>query len=110
MDDMMYTEVKIQDYFLNQEFTTSQKRNIFLFRTRMANFSENFQGFNPPLPCKICRMDIDSQSHSVICFLTIKDIKQKGNYEEIFLNKISKDTAVMLGKIMEIRKKKDDKE
>ena len=55
-------------------------------------------------------MDVDSQAHSVICFLTIKDGSRKGNYDEIFLNNISRETAIMLEEIMEIRKKKDEKD
>ena len=74
----------------------------------MANFSENFRGFNPPLPCKICGKEVDSQSHSVICFQTTKFITKKGKYEEIFLNEISQETAIMLEEILEIRKNKDD--
>ena len=108
MDNLVYIEFKMQEYFLSEELTTTQKRIIFLFRTRMANFKENFRGFSPPLPCKICGMEIDSQSHAVICFQTLRFTTTKGNYDEVFLTNISRVIAIMLEQIMEIRKNKDD--
>ena len=106
MENLVYTELKTQDYLLSEDLTTVQKRLIFLFRTRMADYSENFRGTNFPSPCKICGMHVDSQSHSVICFETIKNVKTLGNYNEIFLNNISRETAIMLEEITEIRKNK----
>ena len=42
MENLVYTELKTQDYLLSTDITTEQKRQIFLFRTRMADFSENY--------------------------------------------------------------------
>ena len=65
MDNLFYTDLKTQDYLLSDDTTVKQKRNLFLFRTRMADYNDNFRGGNLPLPCKICKLHLDSQSHSV---------------------------------------------
>ena len=44
MDNVIYTELKIQKYLMSEQLSVEQKRTIFHFRTRMANFSENFRG------------------------------------------------------------------
>ena len=106
MDNILYTELKIQDYLLSEEISVQQKRILFKFRTRMSNFEENFRGLNPPVPCKICCMHVDSQNHAVNCFETMKNVKVRGNYDEIFTNSISVETAAMLEKILEFRENK----
>ena len=105
-DNLLYTELKIQDYLLSEETSVQQKRILFKFRTRMSNFTENFRGPNPPIPCKICNMHVDSQNHAVNCIETMKNVKETGKYDEIFTNNISAGTAVMLEKILEFRENK----
>ena len=41
MDNLLFTELKIQEYLVAENISVEQKRNIFHFRTRMATFSEN---------------------------------------------------------------------
>ena len=107
MDNLIYTDLKIQDYLHDENTTTEQKRIIFLFRTRMADYHDNFREGKFPLPCRICGLHIDSQSHSVKCDQTTQNLKYKGNYNEIFLSNISKEMAIFLEKITEIRKPKE---
>ena len=104
MDDLVYTELKIQNYLLTEDISTVQKRIVFQFRTRMSDFEENYG--SPDTPCKMCSFHRDSQSHSVNCYETMSNVKSKGNYNEIFAKKISKETACMLEQIMETRKNK----
>ena len=106
MDNLIYTELKIQDYLLSEEISVQQKRILFQFRTRMSNFADNFRGPNPPVPCKICCMHVDSQNHAVNCVETMKNVKETGKYEEIFTNNISVGTAGMLEKLVEYRENK----
>ena len=105
MENLFYTDLNTQDYLLSDETTTQQKRNLFLFRTRMADFNDNFRGGNEPLPCRICGMHLDSQSHSVKCEMTVKKFNYKGDYNEIFHNNITKETAIFLEQLIEFRKK-----
>ena len=64
MDDCFYTELKIQNYLKSSNFSAAQSQLIYSFRTRMANFKENFQGNNGHNPCPLCLVHLDSQ---VLC-------------------------------------------
>ena len=103
MDDVLYTELKIQDYLLSEELTVDQKRVVFLYRTRMANYSENYRGKDPPKPCKVCKLHVDCQAHGVRCLETRKHIKTIGKFDEIFSGNISSKTALMLEEIENYR-------
>ena len=103
MDNLVFTELKSQDYLVSEKFSVEQKRIIFLFRTRMADYSENYRGQGPQKPCQICKFHVDSQNHSVNCAATMQNVRTKGNYEEIFSSNISIETAMMLQQIVEYR-------
>ena len=105
MDNILFTDLKIQDYLVTEKFSVEQKRIIFLFRTRMADYSENYRGQGPQKPCRICKLHVDSQTHSVNCAATLQNIRTKGNYNEIFSSNISIETAMMLQQILEYRDK-----
>ena len=106
MDNLVFTELKIQDYLVSEKLSVEQKRIIFLFRTRMADYSENYRGQGPQKPCQICQLHVDSQTHSVNCSLTMKHVRTQGNYNEIFSSNISIETATMLQQIVAYRDKK----
>ena len=104
MDSLVYTDLNMQEYLLNEEISVEQKQTIFQFRTHMANFASNYGEINKP--CKICQMHIDCQAHSVVCNEIPKNICKDGKYEEIYTNNISRETAVMLHQIVEHRRDK----
>ena len=104
MDSLVFTDLNMQEYLLNEEISVEQKQTIFQFRTHMANFASNYGETNKP--CKICQMHIDCQAHSVVCNGTPKDICKDGKYKETYTNNISRETAVMLHKIVEHRRDK----
>ena len=56
------------------------------------------------IECPFCFVHPDTQLHSVQCVKVKEKITMKGNYEEIFLEKISKDIAETLMKITNLRK------
>ena len=85
MDDVIFTELKIQEYLVSEELSLSQKQNVFLFRTRMSDFHENFRGGNPSIPCKMCSFHLDSQNHSVNCEEIRKHLNMSGKYDEIYM-------------------------
>ena len=104
MEDLVFTELKIQDYLISEDISTAQKRIVFQFRTRMADYNENYG--SSETPCRICSLHRDCQSHSVKCYETMKSVSVKGHYDEIFTSKISKETAKMLTEIMTSRQEK----
>ena len=44
MDELFYSELKMQTYLKCNLFTTTQTRTIYSFRIRMSKYQENFQG------------------------------------------------------------------
>ena len=42
LDNLWYSDLNIQNYLTASKFTAEEARMLFLFRTRMANFEENF--------------------------------------------------------------------
>ena len=74
----------------------------------MANYFENFRGGsdNAAALCIVCKMHIDSFSHAVNCDKTLKLIKSRGNINEIFTQNVSRETAMLLEEITEVRKQK----
>ena len=106
MDNLVFTELKLQDYLISEKMTVKQKRNIFLFRVRMADYGENYPNRSIlPIPCRMCHLHRDCQAHSVSCQETMNNIRTRGNYNEIFSNSISEDTAIMIEEILETRRK-----
>ena len=98
--------MKLQDYLISEKMTVKQKRNIFLFRVRMADYGENYPSRSIlPIPCLMCHLHRDCQAHSVSCQETMKNVRTRGNYNEIFSNSISENTAIMIEEIIETRNK-----
>ena len=108
MDNLVYTELKIQNYLISEEMSVSQKRNIFHFRTRMADFGQNFPAGFHTIPCKMCGLQTDCQTHSSNCYETMRKVKTRGIYNEIYTDNIGKNTALMLEQIKEVRTKQDE--
>ena len=57
---------------------------MFSYRTRMANYSENYKGLGGPSLCSLCQNHIDKQELSYQCPLVRENIKIIGNYSNIF--------------------------
>ena len=71
MDNVIYTELNIQRYFMSEQLSLEKKRPIFHVRTRMTN--------------KICQMHVDSQEHGVNCSETKKSSKKAANMRKFLL-------------------------
>ena len=100
----MFTDLSMQEYLLNEDISVEEKRTIFLNRKHMANFASNYG--ESKKPCKLCKMHVDCQAHSVVCSELPTNICKVGTYEEIFTNNISRETAVMLHQIAQHRNDK----
>ena len=104
MDNLIFTELKMQDYLMSDKLSLELKRNIFLFRTRMVNFAENFRsGADTVSPCVVCKTHTDCFSHALNCHEILKHVKSRGDFTEIYTNNISCETAKMLKEISDIR-------
>ena len=84
MTNLTYTCLEMQGYLKESEVTPRQAKTMFKFRTRMANFSENFKGGNDTKPCPLCETGLDTQAHSFQCRVIKQNIKVNGNLMDIF--------------------------
>ena len=44
MDNLNYSELKLQNYLRDKKYQHMKQKNLFKFRVRVANFKENFKG------------------------------------------------------------------
>ena len=66
LTNINYSELKIQDYLVSKDLTTSQKQLIFQIRTKMIPTPDNM-GQNSW--CKLCLISRDQMSHVLECFV-----------------------------------------
>ena len=103
MKNINYKELKIQAYFQNNSLSVENKRDLFSFRTRMANFGENFRGQRDFVICPFLCNQRDSQEHSFLCMGIKEKIEIDNNYEDIFKVNISTKSVYVLTRIRKFR-------
>ena len=116
MNNLEYKEFKIQNYFVDDRVESWMAKDIYKFRTRMADVNENFKNsFKYESLCPICKISKDDQSHLMVChklreFNPSLDVDK--NYKDIFNDDCLKlyESARILIKALETRKKIIDKE
>ena len=104
MSELWYSELKTQDYLLSNKFTTTQAKTVYSFRTRMANFTENFRGVKGNLLCSLCGTHLDSQVMAFNCPKLKIDISIRGRYEDLFMEDIPTEVVQTIMDIMSYRK------
>ena len=84
MKNLIYTELKMQDYLSLNKMNTSEAKSLFKFRLRMAPFGENFRGGQKVIICPLCNDHPDGQSESFWCTELKKVVNIEGEYSKIF--------------------------
>ena len=102
LDSLFYTEIKMQDYL--KELTTAQAQTVLAYRTRMANYNDNYRGCNGHLPCPLCLLHLDCQSVIFNCPVVKENVNLNGQYSEIFRTNIKPELAQSLVDIEKFRK------
>ena len=103
MKNLFYSELEMQEYLVDKNMTTSQAKAVFKFKTRMANFSDNFKAGGLTKTCPMCHEAPDTQQHSLTCKIIKENITVEIRYEEIFYSKVSAETARTLESILKFR-------
>ena len=105
MDNLQYLELKLQNYLKDDGISVMEAKNLYRYRTRVANFKENFKNGHQScaIPCPLCMVQPDSQPHCMQCPIIKSKIDVKGNYSDIFLEDIPAEISKTLLKISEIR-------
>ena len=104
MDNVFYTKLQMQGYLKAKDITPEDAKMVFSYRTRMADYTENFRGPAGPKQCPMCQTHLDNQPGAFQCPLIKPHLENKSKYEGIFSAIISKDTVKNLRKIENIRK------
>ena len=85
------------------KLSVENKRYVFSFRTRMADFGQNFRGHRNFVVCPFVCNQRDSQSHSFTCLGIGQKVEIVGKYEDIFDMNIPVTTGYTLTKIKRMR-------
>ena len=104
MSNLEYEELKIQNYFLREELKIEQKRTLFKYRTRMAEYGENFRAGRAQVMCPFCNLHLDSQVLGYKCPVLTTLIRIEGKYEEIYEENTTIETIETLERITTFRK------
>ena len=109
LENINYKEVKMQKYLLDKNLTYSDKKVIFLFRTRMAMFGENYKAGRAVTTCPLCNLHVDSQALILQCPVIKMELANKFGPEhmteidQVYGDNISKELALTLNFAMEKR-------
>ena len=103
MQNLFYIESKIQDYLKSNKFSTSEAKMVFSWRTRMANFNENYRGSNGHTPCPLCHFHLDSQVMAFQCQELTANVNISGKHADIFNEGIPLMLVQSITKMMKYR-------
>ena len=81
---------------------SKEAQMLFKYRTRMANFGENFRGNKNLITCPLCHTHLDNQKMSYEnCPVLQKNISIPGKYNQIFNTLVPSEVVQTLTKIDE---------
>ena len=103
MDNLFYVELNMQYYLKDRKLSLRQARAVFKYKTRMANFSDNFRGGKETKPCPLCKDDPDTQRHSLLCKVIRQNITINIRYEDIFHSQVDQEVAKTLENILRFK-------
>ena len=110
MENLVYKELKMQRYMLNDELNPNQKKILFKFRTRMAEFGENYRGGRAQVICPLCNVHLDNQEMSYQCPQIKSEVQIEGKIEDIYKEEINVKTVKTIAKITEVRKSRQEEQ
>ena len=103
MENLEYTELKLQKYLTDDDISVEEAKNLYRYRTRVANFKENFKNGYVAHACPLCHVQPDTQAHSLVCPVLKTKVNMKGTYSDIFCEDIPQDISKTLLEISKIR-------
>ena len=105
MNNLFYTEMKMQDYFKTPGITTDEVCNLFKWRVRMASLGENFRGNQANVVCPLFQNHLDNQPMAFKCGKMKNEISMNMEIEDIYKKEIPLEIAQELLKIQNVREK-----
>ena len=105
LEHLEYDELKVQGYLKNQDVSVTQAQILLKFRTRMANYSNNYKGSNSDQKCTLCQNHGDNQHDIYICDFNQKNVKLSGKYNDLFKGDIDISVIKSLEAVYKLREK-----
>ena len=105
MQNLSYTELKMQGYLKMKGMSKDIAQSLFKWRVRMAPFGQNFRGGQMSIICPICNNHVDCQSLIGSCKVLMNEIDTRFEIEDIYKEQIDLETGRKVIKIEEARKK-----
>ena len=102
MANTFHSKLEMRSYLKLDKINPDDARMIFSYRTRMANFSENFRGPGGPKLCPLCSTHLDNQQMAFTCPV-VKPNLSTGKYEALFRDEIPMETVKNLRIITKLR-------
>ena len=106
MESTFHASLQMQTYLKLENISPDEAKLIFAFRSRMAQFSENFRGPHGPKMCLLCQTHLDNQPMAFSCPAIKPHLDEKGKYEYIFRSEIPSETISNLKIITKLREEK----
>ena len=103
MENLQYSELAIQNYFLQPGINIDEIRSIFKYRTRMAPFGENFRAGRESVTCPLCSTHVDSQVMSFMCPAIRKNINIDCDIQDLYTDTMNMKTASTVSYILKLR-------
>ena len=109
LENVNYTEMKMQKYLFDSDLAYTDKKVVFLFRTRMAMFGENYRAGRSLTTCPLCNLHMDSQALILQCPEIKRDLVSKfgpdhmTRIDQVYSDNISEKLALTLNFAMEKR-------
>ena len=100
MDNLIYQELRLQNYLKSPNITVLAAKNLFKWRKRSAMFKMNYGMMYVNTACPFCLVETDSQSHSLQCH----EIDIEADYMDIFMDDIPCDIIITIQIISKIIK------
>ena len=110
MNNLYYSELKLQNYFKIPGIQTKEVLNLFKWRVRMAPLGENFRGGNGVIVCPLCQNHLDNQNTIFQCEVLKKETDINCELKDIYCEDLRLQTAEKISKIEELREKLLNKE
>ena len=84
---------KLEMKFYLRNLSPRVAKLVFSYRTRMAQFSENYRSAGGPSLCPLCQTHLDNQQMAFTCPELKELLNKEGKYEFIFEENIPKKTV-----------------
>ena len=105
MEQLEYNELGIKPYFSLEGLKITEIRELFKFRVRMSNFSENFRGRGGSEHCPLCNKHLDSQALIYQCPVLRRKVNLEADMSDIFTDEVKVESVKKLMETLRLREK-----